>query len=177
MASTVKNGNGNDLSTNVNQMKTLFDQMMQEREQHLRAVAEIDNLFRELKASSASTSPVATPTKTEGNGSKTGRKPGRPAGSKNKPKTQGQSDGRGGKGKTRETRGNKRTGTSIVIDLIRKAGGTMNRSELHQKAEQEGISSSYSSTYSLEKSGRLTRQGDDFVLNEPETATAAESGE
>jgi hypothetical protein len=53
-----------------------------------------------------------------------------------------------------------------MIRILQKNKGEMSRKELRDAANQEGVSSPYSSLYSLEKSGKVERDGDVIRLKD-----------
>jgi hypothetical protein len=72
--------------------------------------------------------------------------------------------------RTRATRSGKETGTSILLRILRENKGSMEAPDLLHAGEGQGVTSAYSSLYSLQQTKKVFREGRTIKLP-PESAS------
>jgi hypothetical protein len=146
----------------LSQLKELTQHLQNDRQMHMNAVAEIDEGLKELKRDLDEALDMAE----GGEGGAQGQGGGQ----------QGGQGGQGGRGQTRSRRGGHDTGTSIMMRILQENKGEMKSTELRDAAQSEGVSSPYSSLYSLQQRGMVERGEDGMVRLTQQAQQGGEEG-
>jgi hypothetical protein len=144
-------------SQGLGQLRSLMENLQKDRQYHQQQVEDIDKAFMEIRGE------IDTSNKQpQQNGG--AKKRNAPQAKRKGGDGRQDSGNRGGRGQTRSTRNGEETGTMSMIKLLEQNNGRMSRKDLREQSGQAGVSSPYSSLYSLERSGKVTREGDEIVL-------------
>jgi hypothetical protein len=156
------------------ELREMLDHLKRDRQFHQTRVEDIDQAFEEIRREldESITEMQSGGSQQSGDQGESGNQ-GQSQGSRSQGSQdddQGQQGNRGrGSNRGRSRRGE--SGTAILSQILQQNNGSMNRKELLDQAKQQGVSSPYSSLYSMEQRGAIERDRDDNV-----TLTEQDSG-